>query len=623
MAFKVDFSRFKKVGVEGPHTILQHPDGHQIRIAHEALTSSHRKELGKLPMADGGQVSSSSSSPSSGSPAIDPKKAKEIQEGANQGGWPKDPWGTIKKGLNMEAEGGKIEKDPDPKPSPSPSSDDKSLGSIIGYPKAEGGEVEPLKPEPMDSKLDIEELSDKSAKPSTSKDKKPLITEPIKLADGGDVEAPAPDQQSMPVNVNNPQMPQNAQGQPQTPQAAQGQDTQAPQVQQTQNGPVLDFMGGYRQQVQGSQEQAAQQQMALQQEQVLHAQAQAAQKMMDQYQEHYHQLDMERNNFTQDVQNQHIDPQHYMGNMDTMGKIMTAVAIGLGGIGSGMTGQPNPALKYMNDQIDRDIDAQKAELGKRETLLSANLRQFGNLKDATDMTKLMQTDLVKLQLQRATANAQTPQAQQRAMSMGQQIQQYTDTNAQQLAQRRMLQANGGQQQQQGGLIQGDPAMYINTMVPKEHQEAVSKEVQRAQDTSKLSPKILKDYDDAVSSMQAAGGLGRAGALVHEPRSLSGLRLSIGTTVQDLEGSVRQAAMDNVKNEVQPKVTDTAEDMARRRQYLVDYLNAKSSSPRFKAATGIDLNRFQSTQPATERRALPNGDVYEFNPQRNSWIKVKQ
>jgi len=52
----------------------------------------------------------------------------------------------------------------------------------------------------------------------------------------------------------------------------------------------------------------------------------------------------------------------------------------------------------LNRQIDRDIDAQKATLGRKESLLSANMRQFGNLHDATQMTKVMQTDIVSNQL---------------------------------------------------------------------------------------------------------------------------------------------------------------------------------------------------------------------------------
>jgi hypothetical protein len=96
--------------------------------------------------------------------------------------------------------------------------------------------------------------------------------------------------------------------------------------------------------------------------------------------------------------------------MGTGGRIATAIGLILGGMGGGLTHQQNPALQFLNQQIDRDIDSQKQELGKKENLLNANLRQFGNLRDATDMTRVMQNDIVSMKLREAAAKAGTPAA---------------------------------------------------------------------------------------------------------------------------------------------------------------------------------------------------------------------
>jgi hypothetical protein len=86
------------------------------------------------------------------------------------------------------------------------------------------------------------------------------------------------------------------------------------------------------------------------------------------------------------ILNQKIDPNRVWNNTSTGGKIMASIGILLSGMGSGITGQPNLALKVIDDTITRDVDAQKAELGKKETLLSDNLRKYGNIQTAYTAT---------------------------------------------------------------------------------------------------------------------------------------------------------------------------------------------------------------------------------------------
>ena len=117
---------------------------------------------------------------------------------------------------------------------------------------------------------------------------------------------------------------------------------------------------------------------------------------------------------------------------------MTAIGLFLGGIGGGLTGQGNPAMDFLNKQIDRDIEAQKADLGNKKTLLEANLRQFGNLRDATDMTRIQQTEIYKSQLAKAAMATGNPLIQARANA---QINQWDLQNAslqQQMTQNQLL-----------------------------------------------------------------------------------------------------------------------------------------------------------------------------------------
>jgi hypothetical protein len=83
-----------------------------------------------------------------------------------------------------------------------------------------------------------------------------------------------------------------------------------------------------------------------------------------------------------------IDPNKYLGDLSTVGKISTTIGLILGGIGGGMqkTGR-NVAMDVLNQNIDRDIQAQKANLDSKNTLLSGYYKELGNMRDAYNMTK--------------------------------------------------------------------------------------------------------------------------------------------------------------------------------------------------------------------------------------------
>jgi hypothetical protein len=55
-----------------------------------------------------------------------------------------------------------------------------------------------------------------------------------------------------------------------------------------------------------------------------------------------------------------------------LGKIGTLFGLLIGGAGAGLTHGPNVVLEMMNKEIDRDLQAQKDEAGKKQTFLSTN-----------------------------------------------------------------------------------------------------------------------------------------------------------------------------------------------------------------------------------------------------------
>lgn len=104
-----------------------------------------------------------------------------------------------------------------------------------------------------------------------------------------------------------------------------------------------------------------------------------------------------------------IDPNHYLGSMDTGNRILAAISIALGGIGGGVSGRGgNVALDVINKAIDRDVEAQKADLNKKQNLLSVNLQRTHSLDTAAEMTANQMRAMfgAKVQAQASRTNSQ-------------------------------------------------------------------------------------------------------------------------------------------------------------------------------------------------------------------------
>jgi hypothetical protein len=123
---------------------------------------------------------------------------------------------------------------------------------------------------------------------------------------------------------------------------------------------------------------------------------QRLQKMMDQV--------------NQSIMNNEIDPGRYMANMGTVGKISTTLGLILGGIGAGMTGGPNLAYKALESAIDRDVESQKLDLNKKNNLLTAYYKMYGDVEQAEAATKAQIMSLVQLKANQLAAQSKSAQA---------------------------------------------------------------------------------------------------------------------------------------------------------------------------------------------------------------------
>lgn len=256
------------------------------------------------------------------------------------------------------------------------------------------------------------------------------------------------------------------------------------------------------------------------------------------YQTHLKDVADEHNRFVQDYVNGHIDPNAYLENMSIPGRVSTAIGMILGGAGAGVTGGPNPALDFLNRQIDRNIDAQKADLGKKATLLEANLRQYGNLRDASDMARIQQQGIYGAQVAEAGAKAMGPMAKANALQAKGEIDQKTANDIGQFAMRRTIlgAANAGQV---------SPEMVVQAYIPQGQREAYMKELQTAENATSLKNDTLQAFDQVAKLNTLAN---RVGSPLQNPRQIAAIQgTALDKLTKDTSGRVTPETVSLVKD----------------------------------------------------------------------------
>jgi hypothetical protein len=556
--FGIDLSKFKKVKVDAHSTTLAHPHGHNIIVAHRALSPKMRSQVAALPFADGGEVENS--------PARVVKKAFATSEKALSGVLSQDDSTRPVEAPAAEAPKEQERLTPEQDDALTKFANSPTEGSSepekMGPAYAKGGEVNPKleqsKKQPPAMMLaegggpaaaapDLdpaapqmpEEPGVPAAEPpapaapnyvvngnfdwnsyyKANPDSVPIETQTKVLAQENQKQEAVAKQQADAVTTQKNQidaynaqaMKQGMPPKPYTPEmeklsaaqdmaTQQQQQAQMPKEAQKSQGPndpygteayYKNYGAGLEEQKAGLKGEAAA--MALQghaEEKALQEHIQQRQQAVQSYQQHYESLEQERQNFVKDIQSKHIDPQHYMNSMGTGQRVATAVGLILGGMGGGMNGQGNPALSFLEKQIDNDINAQKANLGKSENLLAANMKQFGNLRDATDMTRVMQSDIVSSQLKEAAAKAMDPMAKARALQAAGKLDMDAAPVLSQMAMRRTL--LGGMQ---NGQVQ--PEQVIRAIVPPNEQNHAYKELQTAQNVVRARDNIVSAFDQVA------------------------------------------------------------------------------------------------------------------------------
>jgi hypothetical protein len=134
------------------------------------------------------------------------------------------------------------------------------------------------------------------------------------------------------------------------------------------------------------------------------------QKMEDQRVSDTKNAQMQIDRVIQDIEGTKIDPRHFWDSKSIGSKAMAGIGMILSGIGAGLTHGPNLAVQFIQKQVDQDIEAQKANLGKKENLLGYMFKKYGNIQDAAVATRAYLTATLAGQVGLAGARAGSQQA---------------------------------------------------------------------------------------------------------------------------------------------------------------------------------------------------------------------
>lgn len=548
---KLDLKTFKKIHEDGDKAVLRHSDGHEIHISKDKLPMEQQKQLQMLPfhskpkkMAEGGEV--------------------EAQDSQSREEW-KGRWDKMAKGARKEfADGGAV------------SAIDQFMDS--NPQSAVNSSQSPLMPPEQAPNLSLIDAA------AEAHGQDPAIV-------SGAEDAPSTQSNDMSVGAG----PAPASLAP--PAAVETKDPLLAGAEQSQDA----LMHGISQQESGIRQEAAAtgalgKEQAVMQDKL----GNDKQSQLDSYQTHVSQLDDERQKFIHDVQNNLVDPNRFLNSRSTGQKVLTTIGLLLGGLAGG---SPAPALKIIQDQIDNDIKGQEDNLGARKSLLEANMRQYGNLKDAVDMTRVMMTDTAAAHLEAAASRAKDPIAKARALQALGELQQKNAPIIQQMAVRRaaLAGAAGGQ----------DPSRLVPVLVPEGERGKVFEEVKHAQDIRKAKGAIIDAFDKASTQFKGAPG---------DRSGVKALHALISANLGHVEGSVREAAMKAADENLTPQFGDSQATIRSKRKSLENWLESGASAPTAKGY-GIDLDKFQSTQhaPSADTRTM-NGVPYRKVG--NNWVRVK-
>lgn len=358
----LNLSKMKKVSGDEKSSTFLHPDGHKMVIAHHAISALQRKQ-------------------------IEGMEVHKLAEGTPDG-----PIENSSRPKNVDEQLGL------PAPNPFEAAVEQRMQSLRNQDPRYADEVQIRKQaegeihaKEAKEKEDADFVAENKAKALAYDEKRRGIThgEPAPPAPAGaPVQGPAP--ASLP-GQSSPELP-SVQANP-----------------YMQGAPGFDANKSYAQGLRGiSEQQAVSAAKAAKEADIQSKDLALRQQVQDDFQKTHEQFSAQQQHFMKDYMANRVNPNHYVENMGTGQKVATAIGLLLGGMSA--KGNSNPAMEFLNSQIERDIAAQKARMDQQKTILGANHEYFGDMVAAENQTRINLNDIYAHKIQLAASQLGTPQA---------------------------------------------------------------------------------------------------------------------------------------------------------------------------------------------------------------------
>lgn len=156
------------------------------------------------------------------------------------------------------------------------------------------------------------------------------------------------------------------------------------------------------------------------------------------FDEDYKRINDEGNELRKQIGDGKIDPNHFWHEAGTGGKVAAGIGMLLSGFGVGKMAAAhmsagNAAMKVIQDGIDRDIDAQKANLETKKSLLQDNYRRTGDLRLALAETRQHYNAIAAGMMDKIGSTQNSAEVQQRLGMANTAIQMHADQGAREIA----------------------------------------------------------------------------------------------------------------------------------------------------------------------------------------------
>lgn len=261
------------------------------------------------------------------------------------------------------------------------------------------------------------------------------------------------------------------------------------------------------------------------------------------------------NKMFDDYRNSKIDPNHFWADKTSDDKVKMGIGMLISGIGAGLTGQPNLASQYLDRSIERDFESQKANLGKKASVLSYYMDRMhsrdaamlqtravlGNIAAAeydAQATRLGGTQLAqqhKLQAAQMRQNAVVQSKQAAAMDVDAQMKQIDlqRAQAQQSIWRKLASGNAGGMSQEEMRLGGMMGVIEPVQVDRQGTLGIARSKPDAEALNKALPEWHAAMDIIDRMQQVRGQNPRAIAIpgTDAAREYNGLENNLGNAIE--------------------------------------------------------------------------------------------